>query len=123
MRPIGRQWASGLSLLFSASRLSLSSLAHGRNGKPSLSPLPMFQNKPSLGGMVASASGAPAAPPTPPESGKVRTFSQRPDKSGLPSEVRGAGALRFGLPSGVRGTPAVGYGGHCAESGGEMAAM
>jgi len=32
-----------------------------------------------------------------------------PDKSGLPSTVRGAGADRFGLPSGRRGIPGVGY--------------
>jgi hypothetical protein len=45
-----------------------------------------------------------------------------PDRSGLPSAARGAGALRFGCPAGVRGTPAVGYGGHCAESEGPLAA-
>jgi hypothetical protein len=31
-----------------------------------------------------------------------------PERSGLPSEVRGAGAERFGLPSGRRGMPVVG---------------
>jgi hypothetical protein len=45
-----------------------------------------------------------------------------PEKSGLPSAVRGAGAVKSGLPSAVLGTPAVGYGGHCAEGDGEMAA-
>src|SRR6266849_1340232 len=42
---------------------------------------------------------------------------QFPEKSGLPSAVRGAGADKSGLPSDVLGTPAVGKGGHCAESG------
>src|SRR5215468_5437987 len=42
---------------------------------------------------------------------------QTPDKSGFPSEVRGAGAFRFGLPSGVRGMPGVGYLIHCAGAG------
>src|SRR6476646_1596371 len=31
-----------------------------------------------------------------------------PDKSGLPSGVRGTGAVRFGFPSAVRGIPGVG---------------
>src|ERR1700674_757139 len=42
---------------------------------------------------------------------------QTPDRSGLPSADRGAGAERLGLPSGVLGTPAVGRLGHCAVSG------
>src|SRR5438128_6314185 len=41
----------------------------------------------------------------------------RPERSGLPSAVRGAGAVRFGLASGVRGMPGVGYFSHCAASG------
>src|SRR5213593_3187030 len=32
----------------------------------------------------------------------------RPERSGLPSDVRGAGAARFGLPPAVRGMPGVG---------------
>src|SRR5262245_38667824 len=39
-----------------------------------------------------------------------------PDKSGLPSAVRGAGAVRFGFPFDPFGTPGFGYNGHCAES-------
>src|SRR5262249_50504196 len=39
------------------------------------------------------------------------------DRSGLPSAVRGAGAVRFGLPSAVRGMPGEGYFNHCASSG------
>src|SRR5213594_3786176 len=41
----------------------------------------------------------------------------KPDKSGLPSGVRGAGAARFGLPSSLRGMPGVGCFNHCAPSG------
>src|SRR6266705_3532317 len=41
---------------------------------------------------------------------------QIPDKSGLPSAVRGAGAARFGLPFALRGMPGVGYFSHCAAS-------
>jgi hypothetical protein len=41
---------------------------------------------------------------------------QMPDKSGLPSGVRGAGADRFGLPSGSRGIPGVGKLSHCAKT-------
>jgi hypothetical protein len=40
--------------------------------------------------------------------------SQIPEKSGLPSAVRGAGAVRFGLPSAVRGMPGVRSFSHCA---------
>ena len=40
-----------------------------------------------------------------------------PERSGLPSAVRGAGAFRSGLPSAVRGIPGVGRCSHCAESG------
>jgi hypothetical protein len=45
-----------------------------------------------------------------------------PEKSGLPSVVRGAGPSRFGLPSVVLGTLDVGNAGHCAESGQDAAA-
>src|SRR3989442_7676104 len=41
----------------------------------------------------------------------------KPDRSTLPSGVRGRGAVRFGLPSGVRGMPGVGCFTHCAASG------
>src|SRR5262245_4508101 len=39
---------------------------------------------------------------------------QMPEKSGLPSAVLGAGALRLALPSGRRGVPGVGRFNHCA---------
>src|SRR5919197_6261059 len=43
--------------------------------------------------------------------------SQIPEKSGLPSAVRGAGADRSTIPSAFRGTPAVGYFNHWAALG------
>jgi hypothetical protein len=43
--------------------------------------------------------------------------SQIPEKSGLPSGVRGVDAPRFGTPLGVLGTPAVGYLIHWLASG------
>src|SRR5579863_4929890 len=39
---------------------------------------------------------------------------QMPERSGLPSALRGAGAARFGLPSRVRGVPLPGTCNHCA---------
>src|SRR5437868_14793883 len=41
---------------------------------------------------------------------------QIPVRSGLPSAIFGAGAVRFGLPSGVRGTFGVLLASHCAET-------
>src|SRR5262245_52393026 len=43
--------------------------------------------------------------------------SQMPEKSGLPSGARGAGAAKLGAPVAVFGTPAVGYFSHCAAAG------
>src|SRR5438105_13099521 len=48
--------------------------------------------------------------------GRLCSMSQIPERSGLPSGVRGAGAVGLGLPSASRGTSAVGYLSHCAES-------
>ena len=52
-------------------------------------------------------------------SGRATTFSpfHTPDRSGLPSGARGAGALRFGLPSAVRGMPGVLRSSHWASAG------
>src|SRR6266853_2920145 len=49
--------------------------------------------------------------------GRLSSGTQMPDKSGLPSAVRGAGASRFGSPAAVFGTHAVGYFTHCAPTG------
>ena len=42
--------------------------------------------------------------------------AQIPEKSGLPSAMRGEGADMSTLPSAFRGTPAVGYFSHCAAN-------
>src|ERR1700733_2722859 len=118
--PIGRQCASGLSLLLSATRCLCSSAAQGWNGKPSGKEEPMFQNalfltrarksslvfkpekiSPFAAGAFefAAAAGAGAG---------ARKFSQMPVRSGFPSAVLGVGALRFGFPSAVLGMPGVG---------------
>src|SRR5262249_59626980 len=122
MNPIGRQSASGLSLLLSASRCFCSSAAHGRSGIGSLSPYLIFQNGVMITGIVPSARGEPPVPDTLSVRGNVMTFCHRPERSGLPSAVLGVGPLRFGLPSAVLGTPGVGYAGHCAVSGADVAA-
>src|SRR6185295_17789222 len=41
---------------------------------------------------------------------------QRPEKSGWPSAVFGAGAVRLNFPSAVLGTLGVGYFSHCAPA-------
>src|ERR1700683_1556818 len=46
----------------------------------------------------------------------LRCGLQSPDRSGLLSGVRGAGAVRFGLPSAVLGIPGVLKLSHCADS-------
>src|SRR5688572_33029748 len=66
----------------------------------------------STGGWGAPAPRPRAAPPRPPPPPKLRF--QIPEKSTLPSAVRGPGPSRTGLPAAARGTPGVGYDGHCA---------
>src|SRR5205814_4224060 len=44
------------------------------------------------------------------------TRRQMPERSGLPSAVRGAGAVRFGLPSAVRGVRGTLTVIHCADT-------
>ena len=71
-------------------------------------------------GVVVGAGGPPRPrPPPPPAPARI----QMPEKSTLPSAVRGAGASRFGFPSAVRGTPGVGYDGHCAPIEGASVAI
>src|SRR5262245_44120343 len=128
MKPIGRQCASGLSLLLSAMRFLTRSAAHDCIGKPSLKPPPTFPNVangiPSggSGGGGGGAEGAGGVNPgvaagaAPRWPAGPRGFSQIPERSGLPSAVLGAGAVRLGLPSLVLGTPGAGKDGHCASS-------
>src|SRR3954468_4531576 len=46
--------------------------------------------------------------------GRGNDVSQTPEKSTLPSAVRGGGAVRFGLPSAPAGVAGVRCAGHCA---------
>src|SRR5262247_2374238 len=119
MRPIGRHHTSGLSLLLSAIRLFLRSAAHGCSGswkpRPATSPN-VDSGIPSA--VVVGGGGAPCRPrPPPPPPARI----QMPEKSTLPSAVRGVGASRVGLPSAARGTPGVGCDGHCANNFGDIA--
>src|SRR4051812_22198383 len=70
--------------------------------------------KAGVGGAVGSAGGGPPArrpaAPCPP-------LTQTPLKSGLPSGVRGVGAVRSGFPSEFFGVPGGVYRGHCAKRG------
>src|SRR2546422_3429804 len=82
--PPGMQLAVGSSLLSVARRCLYNASAHGWKGtSPGLRSFAML--------------------PT-----YTDALCQRPERSGFPSAVLGAGAERFGLPSGVRGRPAVG---------------
>ena len=57
VRPIGRQFASGLSLSFNAIRCFFSSAAHGVSGRPPGTFAPISQ-KAAIGGEFGSAGGA-----------------------------------------------------------------
>ena len=96
MMPIGRQCASGLSLLLPAVRFFSSSEPYGVSGRPSLNVDPISRNVASGSPVVATGGGAPRCP--------VGAPRQTPEKSGFPSAVRGAGALRLGSPAAVFGT-------------------
>src|SRR5262249_47948101 len=125
MKPMGRQCASGLSLLPSACRFFTSSAAQGRMGRPACTPVPMSRNRfiPVSGGRVTpGGGGAPPVPDAFSNAAGLRGFSQIPERSGLPSEVRGAGPLTSGSPVALFGTRGVGYAGHCADDQVELAA-
>src|SRR5215471_11057261 len=133
MNPMGKQCASGLSLLLSAFLFFIRSAAQGWNGKSSLKPRPALPNVaigiPSGGsGGTAGASApvprcpvprcpAPRCPPPPP----ATRLPQMPDKSGLSFAILGVGPSRLGLPSAVLGTFDPGYAGHCAMTHGVAA--
>src|SRR2546425_9585479 len=110
MTPIGRQCASGLSLLLAARRDFTSSAAHGCSGRPSLTFAPTSRNVVTGGPLENEGAGTGRVPP-PAGPSCPSPRIQLPEKSGLPSAVRGGGAVKAGLPSGVLGTPAMGYGG------------
>src|SRR5579859_5163938 len=116
IRPMGKQCASGLSLLFEATRCRCSSAAQGWKGRPSLNCAPRFQKGLVLteSGMISGVAedgaedvGGGAGVGTP-GTGLGRSCCQTPERSGLPSAVLGAGPDKFGLPSAVLGTPGVG---------------
>src|SRR5678815_5022871 len=73
--------------------------------------------------MLTPSSPIGSSSPHSTESGSVFSkhnglaVSHSPEKSGLPSAVRGAGALMFTLPAAVLGTPVDGYFNHCAPTG------
>src|SRR6266853_5544 len=113
---MGRQWASGLSLLFPARRAFSRSAAHGCSGNPSFILAATFANVVS-GGPAVNEGAGPGSVPPPAGPRRPSPRIQLPEKSGLSWAVRGGGAVSCGLPSGVFGTPRAGYGGHWARSG------
>src|SRR5262245_66076550 len=112
MKPIGRQCASGLSLLLSAIRFFTSSTAHGCSGKPPCIAEPASRND-AIGGVPGGGGGGGAGaalalfcPPCPRCPAGGRTISHIPERSGFPLRMRGPGALRVPFPSvafGLRG--------------------
>src|SRR6187431_2709550 len=128
MIPIGRHHTSGLSFMLSAIRSFLSAAAQGCNG--SAKPRPATSLNDDVGIAFGSGGGAGwaggAAPPGPAPAPRPRPppppppVCQMPDKSTLPSAVRGAGPARSGFPS-FRGTSGVGYDGHWAANDAENA--
>src|SRR5215831_8244230 len=115
---MGRQFASGFSLLLSAIRCFFNSAAHGVKGKPSDILVPRSPNV-AMGGVPGGGGRggvvfAPRPRPRPSPCARV----QRPDKSGLPSAVLGAGASMFTWPLGRCGTAGLGRFSHCARAAG-----
>src|SRR5215813_11800904 len=109
--PIGRQCASGLSLLLSPIRFFTRSAAQGWYGAPPCVLLPILPN--------GDPPPPPPRPPRPAAGGGAfgsRVISHTPDKSGLPSAIRGTGAFESSFPSAPNGTAAAVYFGHCAIS-------
>src|SRR5688572_10692775 len=74
---------------------------------------------PAGGGGGGVAGAAPAPPPRRPPPGPANGAPrQRPERSGLPSAVLGAGALRSTWPAAFFGTSGGMRLGHCADSDG-----
>src|SRR5215475_14106687 len=107
--PMGRQCASGLSLLLSDIRFFTRSAAQGWYGAPPCVLLPILPN--------GDPPPPPPRPPRPAAGGGAfgsRVISHTPDKSGLPSDVFGTPAFASSFPSAPTGTPVGVYFGHCA---------
>src|SRR5262245_15838328 len=116
VRPIGRQFASGFSLLLSAIRCFFKSAAHGVSGSPSGMFVPRSPNV-ATGGVPGGGGGggvAFAPRPLPRPSPCARVHS--PDKSGLPSAVRGTDASMLTCPFGSFGTAGFARFSHCAPA-------
>src|SRR6187551_3516435 len=60
--------------------------------------------------------GPPPPPPPPFRGGPLFVRIQRPERSGCPSAVFGAGASMSTLPSASRGSLGSGMGSHCADA-------
>src|SRR5213592_116277 len=125
--PIGRQCASGLSLLLSAIRCFTNSAAHGWYGAPPGICAPILPNTDPdgpAGGPGAAAGGAGVSPTGGAPGGAAArgggSAPHTPDKFGFPSAARGGGALKSGLPSAVNGTPEGIQSGHCASTGADI---
>src|SRR5688572_31436684 len=98
--------------MLSAMRFFFSSAAHGSigSGKPRPATSPKLETGTPSGGVekVTAAAAPPPRPPPPPPPPRI----QMPEKSTLPSAVRGGAPVRTGAPFGSRGTSLVGYEGH-----------
>src|SRR6185369_13504999 len=129
--PIGRQFASGLSLLFVAIRAFFRSAAHGVKGSPPGIFAPRSKKVARGGALGSGGNGAdrgstttaPVAPApratTPATScgrGSRSPLTQLPERSGLPFAVRGGRASSCTRPCASRGTPGAAYFGHCASN-------
>jgi hypothetical protein len=107
--------------MLSAMRFFFSSTAHGSIGsaKPRPATSPKLETGTPSGGVekvIAGAALAPPRPPPPPPPPRI----QIPEKSTLPSAVRGGAPVRTGAPFASRGTSFVGYEGHCAATSVDM---
>ena len=119
--PIGMQLASGLSFISVDIRCFFTPAAHGVSGRPPGTFVAMSQ-KAAIGGAfgIRRETGTRGSPTTsPPASrfacekrpassegnGSRSARSQLPERSGLPSAVRGGGASMRTRPCASRGTP------------------
>src|SRR5215471_18009879 len=121
--PIGRQFVDGRSRPSDCARSPKIFAASGRigasSGLKSISTLTAYFEtvSPSIPNGLVSVKRSKSLPSSRFHSSiVVGSTCQTPDRSGLPSDARGARALRSTLPSLVRGAPGVGWFSHCAEA-------
>src|SRR5207249_8898976 len=103
----------GSSLALSAVRFFTRSASHGWYGRPPGRVTPKLMLSRPIGSSVPQFRETGSRP----RGQLALPVSQMPEKSGLPSDVRGGSADKLGLPSEVVGTPAVGYRIHCPNTG------